>query len=87
MAGLGPTIAPLAEELGRAGVTPIAKMEFSACDNHDFERAFAASGARAAGIELCRTSGAVVTTMESVVFDWLRRAGGETFKHLSKRIR
>jgi nicotinamidase-related amidase len=128
-AGLGPTIAPIAAELERAGATPIAKMEFSACDNHDFERAFAASGARAAvvvgmeahvcvfqtvrelsargipvfvpmdgvasrrddhraaGIDLCRASGAVLTTMESVVFDWLRRAGGETFKHLSKRIR
>jgi len=127
--GLGPTIAPVAAELARAGVAPIAKVEFSACDNHDFERAFAASGARAAivvgmeahvcvfqtarelcargvevlvpldgvasrrddhraaGVDLCRTAGATITTMESVVFDWLRRAGTETFKHLSKRIR
>src|SRR4051812_47435812 len=47
-AGLGATIAPVAAELERAGVVPIAKMEFSACDNHDFERAFARAGARAA---------------------------------------
>ena len=42
---------------------------------------------RAAGIELCRAAGATITTMETIVFDWLRRAGTETFKHLSKRIR
>jgi nicotinamidase-related amidase len=132
-AGLGPTIAPLAAELTRAGVTPIAKVEFSACDNHDFERALArvlqeqrtraaivvgmeahvcvfqtvrdlaARGLsvlvpldgvasrrhdhRTAGIELCRAAGATVTTMETVVFDWLGRAGTDAFKHLSKRIR
>jgi nicotinamidase-related amidase len=128
-AGLGPTLAPIAAELARAGVIPIAKVEFSACDNHDFERAFALAGARtaivvgmeahvcvfqtvrelaargvevlvpvdgvasrrddhrAAGIELCRSAGAIITTMETVVFDWLRRAGTDAFKHLSKRIR
>jgi nicotinamidase-related amidase len=128
-AGLGATVAPIAAELSRAGVTPIAKMEFSACDNHDFERAFARAGARvvivvgmethvcvfqtvreltargvevlvpmdgvasrrddhrAAGLELCRAAGATVTTMETVVFDWLRRAGTDAFKHLSKRLR
>jgi nicotinamidase-related amidase len=128
-AGLGATIAPVAAELERAGVSPIAKLEFSACDNHDFERAFARAGARAAivvgmethvcvfqtvreltargvavfvpidgvasrrddhraaGIDLCRAAGATITTMETVVFDWLRRAGTESFKHLSKRIR
>ena len=42
---------------------------------------------RAAGLDLCRGAGAVLTTMESVVFDWLRRASGEDFKHLSKLIR
>src|ERR1700744_6112045 len=46
--GLGPTLAPVAAELARAGVTPMAKVEFSACDNHDFERAFALAGARVA---------------------------------------
>jgi nicotinamidase-related amidase len=128
-AGLGATLAPVAAELARAGATPIAKMEFSACDNRAFERAFAATGARAAvvvgmeahvcvyqtvrelaargvdvfvpidgvasrrddhraaGIELCRAAGATVTTMETIVFDWLRVAGTDAFKHLSKRIR
>lgn len=128
-AGLGATIAPVAAELERARVVPIPKVEFSACDNHEFERAFARAGARAAivvgmeahvcvyqtvreltargvdvfvpidgvasrrddhraaGLDLCRASGATLTTMESVVFDWLRRAGTDNFKHLSKRIR
>ena len=136
-AGLGPTIAPIAAELARAGVTPIAKMEFSACDSTEFDRALAGAGAqsgrgtppsavivvgmethvcvfqtvrelcargvhvlvpvdgvasrrddhRAAGLELCRSAGATLTTMETVVFDWLRRAGTEPFKHLSRRIR
>jgi nicotinamidase-related amidase len=127
--GLGPTIAPVAAEFARIGVTPISKVEFSACDNDAFERAFAKASPRAAivvgmeahvcvfqtvrelaargvevllpidgvasrrddhraaGIDLCRAAGATVTTMESVVFDWLRRAGTETFRHLSKRIR
>jgi nicotinamidase-related amidase len=127
--GLGVTIPPIAAELGRAGVKPVAKLEFSACDNADFDRAFARAGARvavvvgmethvcvfqtvrelaargvhvlvpadgvasrrddhrAAGIDLCRAAGATVTTMETVVFDWLRRAGTDTFRHLSRRIR
>jgi nicotinamidase-related amidase len=127
--GLGPTIPPVASELAHAGVVPFSKMEFSALDNPDFERAFARVGARvavvvgmeahvcvyqtvrelaargvdvfvpmdgvasrrddhrAAGLELCRTAGATITTMESVVFDWLRRAGTDVFKHLSRRIR
>jgi len=127
--GLGATIAPVAAELARAGAAPIAKMEFSACDNADFERAFAGAGARAAvvvgmethvcvfqtvrelsargiqvlvpvdgvasrrddhraaGLDLCRAAGATLTTMETVVFDWLRLAGTEPFRHLSRRIR
>ena len=128
-AGLGPTLAPLAERLAHAGVVPIAKTTFSACDCPDFERAFALVGARsaivvgmeahvcvfqtvrelgargvevfvpidgvasrrddhrAAGLELCRTAGATLTTMETVIFDWLRCAGTEPFKQLSKLIR
>lgn len=128
-AGLGPTIAPVAAELAAAGAVPIPKTEFSACDNTDFDRAFARAGARAvvvvgmeahvcvfqtvrelcargrevlvpidgvasrrddhraAGLDLCRAAGATLTTMETVVFDWLRRAGTDQFKHLSKRIR
>jgi nicotinamidase-related amidase len=42
---------------------------------------------RAAGLDLCRGAGATLTTMESVVFDWLRRAGTDPFKQLSKLIR
>lgn len=42
---------------------------------------------RAAGLALCREAGATLTTMETVVFDWLRRAGSAEFKALSKRIR
>lgn len=127
--GLGPTIAPIAEHLARAGAAPIAKTTFSACDCPDFERAFARSGARsavvlgmeahvcvfqtvrelaargvhvfvpidgvasrrddhrAAGLELCRSAGATLTTMETVVFDWLRSAGTEPFRQLSRLIR
>ncbi len=128
-AGLGGTLPSVAAELERVGAAPISKVEFSACDNHDFERAFARTGARAAivvgmeahvcvyqtvrdlaargvdvhvaldgtasrrddhraaGVELCRAAGATLTTMETVVFDWLRRAGTDAFRHLSKRIR
>ena len=42
---------------------------------------------RAAGLDLCRASGAVITTTESVVFDWLGRAGSDTFKQISKLIK
>src|SRR5262249_45189245 len=34
---------------------------------------------RAAGLDLCRAAGATITTAESVVFDWLRRAGSDEF--------
>ncbi len=42
---------------------------------------------RQAGLDLCRASGATITTMETVVFDWLRQAGTEPFRRLSKLIR
>ena len=42
---------------------------------------------RDAGIDLCVRSGAVRTTTESIVFDWLRVAGTEEFKRLSALIR
>lgn len=125
--GLGRTIAPVAEKL--AGCDVIEKVEFSACDNAAFERAFAKIAPRTvivvgmeahvcvyqtvrelcarglsvmvpldgvasrredhrqAGLGLCKEAGAVVTTMESVVFDWLKRAGTDEFKKLSKLIR
>lgn len=40
-----------------------------------------------AGLELCRAAGAQLTVTETVVFDWLREAGSEDFKALSKLIR
>lgn len=42
---------------------------------------------RDVGLDLCRGTGATITTMESVVFDWLGRAGTPEFKALSKLIR
>jgi nicotinamidase-related amidase len=42
---------------------------------------------RRAGLRLCEGAGALQTTTETVVFDWLERAGGEHFKALSKLIR
>ena len=38
-------------------------------------------------LDLMRRAGAVITTSETVVFDWLQRAEGDAFKALSKRIR
>lgn len=40
-----------------------------------------------AGLDLMRRAGATITTMETIVFDWLRRAGSPEFKALSKLIR
>lgn len=42
---------------------------------------------RRVGLSLCERAGALQTTTESVVFDWLQRAGGDPFKALSKLIR
>lgn len=42
---------------------------------------------RQAGLRLCERAGATVTVAEAVVFDWLRRAGSDAFKQISKRIR
>jgi nicotinamidase-related amidase len=128
-AGLGPTIAPVAEALAAAGVPRLAKLAFSACGEDAFAAAWADRAPRAAvvigmeshvcvfqtvrdlalrgvdtwvaadgvasrrddhrevGLELCREAGAKVTTTESVVFDWLKRAGSDEFKRLSKLIR
>ncbi len=127
--GLGRTIAPIAAGLAKVGAPVIEKVDFSACDEPSFERAWAglapqaaivlgmethvcvwqtvrelcARGVnvhvvvdgvasrrddhRAVGLDLCRNAGATLTTMETVVFDWLGRAGGDTFKRLSKLIR
>lgn len=42
---------------------------------------------RNAGLELCQAAGARLTVTETVVFDWLREAGSDDFKALSKLIR
>jgi nicotinamidase-related amidase len=42
---------------------------------------------RGHGLTLCERSGAFVTPTESVVFDWLGRAGTEEFKAISKLVR
>ena len=40
-AGLGPTIPAIADKLSKAGAPTLAKMDFSACDSSEFERALA----------------------------------------------
>jgi nicotinamidase-related amidase len=42
---------------------------------------------REIGLGLCERAGAIRTTTESVVFDWLSRADSSEFKELSKLIR
>ncbi|AUX49079.1 isochorismatase [Sorangium cellulosum] len=128
-AGLGPTVRPIADRLAQAGAPVLSKMEFSACDAAEFERAWAKLAPRAAivvgmeahvcvyqtardlaargvlvhvpldgvasrrddhrlaGLDLCRAAGATLTTAETVVFDWLRVAGTDDFKHLARLIR
>jgi hypothetical protein len=34
-----------------------------------------------------RRAGAVITTSETLVFDWLQKAEGDAFKALSKKMR
>ena len=127
--GLGRTLGPIAERLVAVSATMIEKVEFSACDNRDFERAWATTRSKTAivlgmeahvcvfqtvreltargvnvlvpidgvasrrddhrltGLELCRSAGALLTTMETIVFDWLQRAGTPEFKKISKLVR
>ena len=42
---------------------------------------------RVTGLELCRSAGAVITTAETVLFDWLGRAGSDEFRKISKLIK
>jgi nicotinamidase-related amidase len=42
---------------------------------------------RQAGLSLCARAGAIRTVTEAVVFDWQRRAEGDTFKAISKLVR
>ena len=39
------------------------------------------------GLRLCERVGAVTTTAETVAFDWLRRAGTDAFKAISRVVR
>jgi nicotinamidase-related amidase len=129
-AGLGRTVAPLGDKLRAMNAPVVEKVDFCACDELAFERAWAAIGPsrtaivvgmethvcvyqtvrelcargtavhvvqdgvasrrddhRAVGLDLCCGAGATITTMETVVFDWLGRAGTDAFKKLSKMIR
>jgi nicotinamidase-related amidase len=42
---------------------------------------------RGLGLALCERAGAVITTTETVVFDWLRCAGTDAFKQVSKLLK
>jgi nicotinamidase-related amidase len=42
---------------------------------------------RATGIALCERAGAIPTTTETIVFDWLGRAGTDAFRAISKLVR
>lgn len=42
---------------------------------------------RDAGLDLCRSAGAVITTAETVAFDWLGKASGDAFKAVSRLVR
>ena len=42
---------------------------------------------RVAGLALCERAGALATTTETIVFDWLERAGTDAFKAISKLVR
>jgi nicotinamidase-related amidase len=42
---------------------------------------------RVLGLALCERAGAVVAPAETVVFDWVERAGTDTFKAISRLVR
>lgn len=42
---------------------------------------------RKTALELMSRAGAIITTSETVVFDWLQKAEGDAFKELSKKMR
>lgn len=42
---------------------------------------------REVGLALCERAGAIRTTSETVVFDWLAQASGDAFKQISKLVR
>lgn len=42
---------------------------------------------REAGLVLCERAGAILTTTESIVFDWLKQAGSDEFRAISKLVK
>lgn len=42
---------------------------------------------RTTGLDLCRAAGATITTSETLLFDWLGRAGSDQFRQISKLIK
>jgi nicotinamidase-related amidase len=42
---------------------------------------------RTVGLALCEREGAVTTSVETIVFDWLARAGTDAFRAVSKLLR
>jgi nicotinamidase-related amidase len=42
---------------------------------------------RTTGVALCERAGAIPTTTETIVFDWLGRAGTDAFRAISKLVR
>ena len=42
---------------------------------------------RAVGLALCERAGATTTSVETIVFDWLGRAGTDVFRAVSKLVR
>jgi nicotinamidase-related amidase len=42
---------------------------------------------RAVGLALCERAGAITTSVETIVFDWLGRAGTDAFRAISKLLR
>jgi nicotinamidase-related amidase len=42
---------------------------------------------RAVGLVLCERAGAITTSVETIVFDWLGRAGTDVFRAISKLLR
>lgn len=65
-------------ELAARGVTVFVPLDGVASRRDDH---------RAAGLDLCRTAGATITTAETIVFDWLGRAGTDEFRRISKLVR
>jgi len=42
---------------------------------------------RETGLVLCERAGAILTTTESIVFDWLKQAGSDEFRAISKLVK